>query len=129
MNTVSVKTFTANFTLGLKVGYTDKLNSLDEVREALTESQQQIKAQTGIGLSAKLTVCEIVFLGQSEPSVEISLLQYPKFPADEKLLKQAILQLASLMMEKLQQNRTVIVFQDETIMLEKGEEIDPAIIL
>jgi hypothetical protein len=129
MNTVSVKTFTANLTLGLKVGYTDKLNSLAEVREALTDSQQQIRAQTGIGLSAKLTECEIVFLGQIEPSVEISFIQYPKFPANEQQLKQAILQLASLMMEKLQQNRTVIVFQDETIMFEKGEGIDPAIIL
>ena len=129
MNTVSVKTFTARFTLGLKAGYTDELHSPSDVREALTASQQQIKAQTGLGLSAQLTSCEIVFLGQVEPSVEISLLQYPKFPAVDHQLKKAIIQLASLMMEKLEQNRAVIVFPDETIMIEHSEEIDPAIVL
>jgi len=57
----------------------------------------------------------------------LEFIQYPKFPTKEALLKQAIVQLVKLLMEDLDQNRTVIVFQEETICLEKTEGIDPEI--
>ena len=50
-----------------------------------------------------------------------------KFINEESLLKKAIIQLTELLMTALEQNRVVIVFNDETIMLEQSEEIDPSI--
>ncbi|WP_016990237.1 hypothetical protein [Flavobacterium sp. ACAM 123] len=88
------------------------------------KAQEQIKKEFDVALSTKLTLCEIVFLGQEEPSVSLDFIQYPKFPTEEVLLKKAIIQLVKLLMENLDQNRTVIVFQEETICLEK---IDPKI--
>ena len=127
MNRMSLKTFTAHFTLGLYSGYSDKVISIDSLKTILTEGQERVREESNIFLSAKLSFCHIVFLGQDEPSVEIQFIQYPKFPADENQLKAAINDLAIYMLEKLEQNRTVIVFSDETIMIEQTSEIDPKI--
>jgi len=129
MNRISVKTFTAHFTLGLYTGYSDKVISINMLKQILTEGQEKVKKESNIFLSSKISLCNIIFLGQDEPSVEIQFIQYPKFPADENSLKVAITELAIYMMEKLEQNRTVIVFPDETIMLEQTSKIDATIIM
>ena len=46
---------------------------------------------------------------------------------DEEILKKAIMSLTEILMQKLEQNRVVIVFSDETIMVENNTEIDPTI--
>lgn len=127
MNRISVKTFTAHFTLGLYAGYSDKVINIETLKQILADGQKKVKEESNIFLSAKISLCHIVFLGQDEPSVEIQFIQYSKFPADEKALKVAIADLAIYMLEKLEQNRTVIVFPDETVMLEQTNEIDPKI--
>lgn len=129
MNRISVKTFTAHFTLGLCTGYSDKVINIETLKQILTEGQEKVKEESKFYLSAKLSPCQIVFLGQDEPSMEIQFIQYPKFPVEVKALKAAITDLAIFMLEKLEQNRTVIVFQDETVMLEQTSEIDPKIIM
>lgn len=127
MNSVSCKTFTAQITIGLFRGYTKKSIPESEFKEALLKVQKHIKVQYKIALSAKLSRCEIFFLGQDEASMELQFIQYPKFPHEESLLKKAIVELTALMMIELEQNRVVIVFLDETIMLERSEAIDPDI--
>jgi hypothetical protein len=127
MTIVTAKTFIAHFTIGLYTGYSSREIRIDEVKHFLSIGQEKIKKEANILLSAKISLCNIVCLGQDEPSVEISFIQYPKFPVDESSLKVAITDLAIFMMEKLEQNRTVIIFPDETLMLEKTSEIDPKI--
>jgi hypothetical protein len=90
-------------------------------------AQREIYEEFNIGLSAKISSCEILFLGQEEPSIELQFIQYPKFLHEEFLLKKAIVKLTELMMIELEQNRVVIVFTDEIIMLEQSNEIDPNI--
>jgi hypothetical protein len=46
---------------------------------------------------------------------------------DVEVFKNEIIKLGSHLLNKMQQNRTVIVFTDETIMLEIDEAIDPRI--
>ncbi len=127
MNSVSCKSFRAQVTIGLNIGYTTNSISIETVKRELAAAQQVVKKELNVFLSTKIKTCEIVFLGQEEPSVELEFIQYPKFIQDEALLKKAILKLTELMMMALQQNRVVIIFNDETIMLEKSEEIDPNI--
>ncbi len=127
MNSVKCKTFSAQITIGLVRGYTKKSISVPEFKKALLKAQENINIQYKIKLSAKLTRCEILFLGQEEPSVDLQFIQYPKFPQEESALKKAIMHLTEQLMEALDQNRVVIVFSDETIMLEQTGAIDPKI--
>ncbi len=127
MNSSSIKTFTAKVTIGLFKGYSKELISIEVFKEVLLEAQQKIKTDINIALSAKLIPCEILFLGQEEPSMELQFIQYPKFSQKESVLKEAIVELTKLLMIKLEQNRVVVVFTDETVMLEQSAEIDPNI--
>jgi hypothetical protein len=127
MNSVNCKTFTAQITIGLFRGYSNISISVPEFKNALLKAQENIKTQSKIKLSAKLTMCEILFLGQEEPSVDLQFIQYPKFPQEESALKKAIVELTEQLMAEFEQNRVVIVFADETIMLERSSAIDPTI--
>ncbi len=127
MKSVICKTFTAKATIGLFRGYSNKSISLPEFKKALLKAQENILAQYQIELSAKVMPCKILFLGQEEPSIDLQFIQYPKFPKEESALKKAIIILTELMMMELEQNRVVIVFTDETIMLEQSDAIDPNI--
>jgi hypothetical protein len=127
MNSILCKTFRAKVTIGLFRGYSDETISVPEFKKALLKAQQNIKERYNIELSVKLSPCEILFLGQEEPSVELQFIQYPKFPHEESLLKKAIVKFTELIMIELEQNRVVIVFTDETIMLEQSNAIDPHI--
>jgi len=63
MNRISTKTFTVQATIGLYKGYTNELISKLEFKKALYEAQLQIKKEFDVGLSTKLIICEIIFLG------------------------------------------------------------------
>ena len=127
MNIIKNKTFTANAVLGLVLGYSQKSISISEFKKVLVSAQQKIYQQHAIGLSVKLSTAEIIFLGQEEPSIDLQIIQYPKFPQTEETLKKVFLEFIEILMLELQQNRVVIVFTDETIMLEQSEAIDPKI--
>jgi hypothetical protein len=127
MNSTTCKTFTAIATIGLIRGYSKQSITLAEFKSALLQAQQEIHEHFNISLSVKVTECEILFLGQEEPSVELQFIQYPKFPQEGSVLQKAIVELIELIMIELDQNRVVIVFNDETIMLEQSDIIDPNI--
>lgn len=127
MNIVICKTFKANITFGLNKGYTSELISWQTFKKEITKVQQLVKDKFNIVLSAKIYLSEIVCLGQEEPSATIEFIQYPKFQVEEEQLKNAILYFTKELQKILEQNRVVIVFNDETIMLEKTSEIDPLI--
>ena len=127
MNIVKIKTFTANATIGLNQEYSKTRIPLTKFKEALLSAQQNIYQHYTIGLSVKVSPSEILFLGQAEPSVDLQFIQYPKFLQEEALLKNAIVKCIEIVMLQLQQNRVVIVFTDETIMLEQKDAIDPNI--
>jgi hypothetical protein len=128
MNIVKCKTFKAEVVIGLYKSYTTELISPEEFNEALLQAQEVIKQDLNILLSVKTRMCQIQFLGQNEPSIELQLIQYPKFIVDEVNLKEAIIKLVEILMIKLEQNRIVIVFDDDTVMLEQSIDIDPSII-
>ena len=127
MNSISCKTFTAQITIGMMKGYSGEVIKLNVLKEELLNAQRIIKHKHNVVLSTKIRHCEIVFLGQEELSVELEFIQYPKFLQQEKELKKAIILLAEILMLKLEQNRVVIVFKDDTIMLEQSDAIDPKI--
>lgn len=123
----SCKTFTAQVTMELKKTYTTEIIPMKVFKQELLKTQKIILEKYNVELSTKIRQCKILFLGQDESSVELESIQYPKFPQEELVLKNAIIELTKLMMLELEQNRVVIVFTDETMMLEQSDTIDPNI--
>lgn len=124
INKAIVRTLKADITIGLNKEYSDDTWSLSELKTSLIKAQKLLKERKDILLSVKVTLCDIVFLGQDEPSVTLSFINYPKFPVTEELFKKGVSYIAEELMRELKQNRIVIVFNDDTIMLEIADEID-----
>lgn len=127
MNSIKTQTFTASITLGLEVGYTKELYSKDYVVRELQAYQKRRVDEAGIYLSASVSECNIVLNGQNEKHLKIEFINYPKFPLDVEVFKTEILNLGAYITAKTRQNRTVIVFSDETVMLEQNIRLDPRI--
>ena len=127
MRTKSIKTFTATITIGLEIGYTKENYSKEYLINELQEYQKKRIDEASIYLSASVSECNIVLSGQDEKHLKLEFINYPKFPMDVEVFKKEITKLASYLLNKVKQNRTVIVFPDETIMLEIDGAIDPRI--
>ncbi|WP_299399114.1 hypothetical protein [uncultured Gelidibacter sp.] len=124
---VSIKSFSAKVTLGLEIGYTKKLIEKSEIIKSLQNYQNQLIKEKNLILSVSLSVCDIILSGQVEPHLKLNFINYPKFPMEEKVLKIEIENLTKYLMKKFEQNRVVIEYLDETIMIENSELIDPRI--
>jgi hypothetical protein len=127
MNIITWKTLTASVVFGLHRGYKEEIIPLTEVKKAIMKVQQELKDELSILLSVKMSPCEILFLGQEEPSMTLEFIQYPKFLYDETLWEAGVTLFTKKLMGELEQNRTVIVLPDKTLMLENSNEIDPRI--
>lgn len=127
MKVSKIKTFQGSIFLGLHYGYTNSLIDKKLVIETLNQFQSNLINEENIFLSASISKCAIVLNQQNEPHLKIDFINYPKFPLEESKLKDLILHLAKLLMTEFKQNRIVVVFTDETIMLEDDEKIDPNI--
>jgi hypothetical protein len=57
----------------------------------------------------------------------LSFINYPKYTLKVETLKKEIEELTKQWMNKFKQNRTIIEYLDQTVMLERKEEIDPRI--
>lgn len=127
MEITSITTFTATITIGLEIGYSKKVYNKESLIYELQEYQKQRIDEANIYLSASVSECNIVLSGQYEKHLKIEFINYPKFPLEVEVLKEEIIKLGLHLLNKRQQNRTVIVFPDETIMLEIDAAIDPRI--
>ena len=127
MNIKKCATITASAVIGLNRGYTNQTISTNELKNAVQKIQIELRDKRDLYLSVKITACEILFLGQDEPSVTLDFIQYPKFQYKEEKWKEAVLFFIEKIIDELEQNRTVIIFPDTTFMLEKSENIDPKI--
>ena len=124
-----IKTFQASIYIGLEYGYTQKQIDENLVIESLSELQKQLSAEKNIFLSASISKTVIVLNNQKEPHLKINFINYPKFPLDENIFKDEVLIIGKELMKQFEQNRILIIYTDETVMLEQSEEIDPRILI
>ena len=127
MNIVSKPTYFASIAIGKQIGYSTKCYSKEKLVEVLQQFQKKQISERKVYLSACVSECEIVLSGQVEPHIKLEFINYPKFPLTKKQFKDEVELLAEYLMKELSQNRIVIVFHDETKMLELDENIDPRI--
>lgn len=129
INETKIKTFQASIFIGLEYGYTQKQIDENLVIESLSELQKQLSAEKNIFLSASVSKTNIVLNDQNEQHLKIDFINYPKFPLSEEIFKDEVLHFGKELMKQFEQNRILIIYTDETVMLEKSEEIDPRILI
>ena len=119
--------FSAKVTLGLELGYTKVVIEKADIMDCIQQYQDQLIMDKGIVLSVALSECTIILSGQKEPHITLNFINYPKFPLAEAVLKTEIENMTKALMRAFQQNRVVIEYLDETLMLEQTSMIDPRI--
>jgi hypothetical protein len=127
MKRKSIPPFYGVLTIGLEIGYekvkideTKIITFIQAYQDALIKNKQ-------IYLSTSISNCTIVLSGQTEPHLKISFINYPKFELPPAVLKFEIEELSKQLLLAFKQNRVVIEYLDEVIMLENSDEIDPRI--
>ena len=127
MKTTIAPTFTAEISIGLQKGYTNDLFCKEELIKVLQTYQKRLIKEKGIYVSANISQCEIVLSGQVEPHLKLNFINYPKFSLDEMTFKKEVEALTLNLMKEFSQNRIVIIYHNETKMIEYNEQIDPRI--
>ena len=124
---ISADPFKAIINLGLQWNYSDELISKTDVKTVIRNYQKSKMARGDMTLSVSIKKSEIILADQVEPHLEISVINYPKFKFDSRQLKSEVILLAQHLMNKFNQNRLVIEFLDETLMIENTDKIDPRV--
>lgn len=124
----SLNPFSPKVTFGLYSGYSDKLLSKQEIIKSIQNYQNILIKSKRIYLSASVSDTTIVMSNQNEPHLIFNFINYPKFPLVSDVLKCKIEILIKYLMKEFNQNRVVVEYFDETVMLEYSEEIDPKIL-
>ena len=127
MKIITKPSFTASITIGIQIGYSTATYSKEFLINYLQEFQKKQIQERAIYLSAFISEGSIVMNDQIEPHFKLDFINYPKFPLPEKEFKKEIELLTLFLLDKLQQNRIVVAYQDETKMFEKNSTIDPRI--
>jgi hypothetical protein len=127
MNIICKPNYSASITIGSQIEYSNDIYSKETLISILQQFQKEQIKKRNVYLSACISECDIVMSGQLEPHFKLDFINYPKFPLEEKPFKKEIELLTVFLMDKLSQNRIVIVYHNETKMFEKNEEIDPRI--
>jgi hypothetical protein len=127
MKRKSVQPFYGILTIGLEIGYENIKINETEIITCIQAYQDELIKNKQIYLSASISKCTIVLSGQTEPHLKISFINYPKFELPPAVLKFEIEELSKQLLLAFKQNRVVIEYLDEVIMLENSEKIDPRI--
>lgn len=106
-----VETYTARIFAGRLHSKTGVIHPKQEITKVL----QDYVDHYGYCVSLKDT--DFIYTGGSEPGVEITLINYPRFPESKDELETHAIQIAVILREKLEQKRISIVFPDKTLML------------
>jgi hypothetical protein len=127
MKRKSIQPFYGVLTIGLEIGYEKVKIDETEIIKFIQAYQDELIKNKQIYLSVSISHCTIVLSGQIEPHLKICFINYPKFELPTAVLKIEIEELSKHLQFAFKQNRVVIEYLDEVVMLENSEEIDPRI--
>ena len=108
----SVETITAKIYLGLKEGYTNRIHTINEVKNFMQDYVNKTS------FCVTITPTTFIYKGGREDGVIIGLINYPRFPSNKKEIEKRAKETASLCKKEYAQKRVSIEYQDRTIMLE-----------
>lgn len=105
-----VNTTWANIYVGLRVGYTEELVSLNTVRKTCENFCNKVS------LCVTLTQTEFIYKDGSEPGVIVGLINYPRFPTEPADLYDLADALAQELKIVARQTRVTVVNPHGTTM-------------
>lgn len=106
------KTYYANIYVGLRIGYSEEIHSIQKVEEICQ------KYCDNIGYCVTVTETKYIYKNGNEPGAIIGTINYPRFPTEESVVLEKALVLAQILLKELNQFRVSIITPDQTIMLE-----------
>ncbi len=127
MEFISAPKFTATITIGLRRRYTIEPINVTSVYDELNRLQDELIKEKQIYLSANCYESMIVLSGHREPHLNIRFINYPRFPIKEGDFNIELKNLACQLMKSFDQNRLIIEFDSEIIMIQVNEEVDQGI--
>lgn len=110
-NITKVKSFSVSIYVGLycrNSGITHQLYELRRICQDYVDST---------GLCVTVTPTHFMYTNGNEPGAIVGLINYPRFPSSPEEIKKTALELATILMEKLNQYRVSIDFPEETLMI------------
>lgn len=110
----TAKTFTATVWVGTRVHYSGEILPISLAEKFL---QEFVKC----GLCVTLTPTEYIYTDGGEPGFAVGLINYPRFPADEKVIRTRALDIAQGLLKLYQQFKVTVVFPDVTVMVEADQ--------
>jgi diadenosine tetraphosphate (Ap4A) HIT family hydrolase len=116
------------FVIGLKENYTDISIEVAAVYAVLTEMQAKLHLEQGIFMSSNCFESTIVMGGQIEPHLNVHFINYPLTPMESKQFRSNVQQIVETLMKTFKQNRVVIEFPDELLMLQETDSFDQRIL-
>ena len=114
----SVNTFVATIYLGLKDIYNNFNYELIHVENVC----QKYVDKVGLCVSIRPEI--YIYTKGREYGCSVTLINYPRFPANESEILSKTIELAKILMEEFRQMRCTVVTSTETIMLSNEELID-----
>jgi len=129
MEIISAQKFYATLTIGLRMGYTSEPIPVTAVYDELRRLQDQLIKEKQLYLSANCYESTIVLSGHREPHLNIRFINYPRFPITEQLFKAEVQALAIQLMKSFHQNRLLIEFDKELIMIQQSKELDAGVVV
>ena len=113
------KTYTANIYVGLMPGYDKPDIDFVQRRKIVKDICQSYCDKHGLGLT--ITDTEFVYTDGGEKGVVIGLINYPRFPKNEREIMDLARGIVHLIMTLTEQKRISVVYPDLTIMYEKED--------
>jgi len=117
----NISTFMVQVIFGLKIGYSENLLSIEQMKEEIEKAVEKVKEFT---FSGTLTQTTIFAVGSrktfcyEEPAVIISSGIYPRYPVEISVFKKQFTEFIGELATLLKQERVAIQFSDESFMLE-----------
>jgi len=113
---IELDSYNIQIWVGLRVGYTDKIHTIEEVEKICDAYVNEIKD------CITITPTQFRYVDGNEPGVIVGYINYPRFPKTPIEMTSKALALAEVLMKKLGQNRVSVTTPDKTYMLQADEE-------
>lgn len=118
----------ASAEIGLLRGYSREVIDRSDIIGYIREFQKTASGERSVFLGVSISETVLVLNEQAEPHLRLGFVNYPRFPLPHETFKAEVVSCVSYLMKKSGQNRTVILFNDEMVMLEKSREVDPNVL-
>ncbi len=108
----TVRTYTAQIQLGLRVGYSNKVINKEDVHTCCQRFVDDEK------LCVSVSETTFIYTQGIEKGLVITLISYPRFPSEQEELESIAITLGTQLKEFCKQLRVSIVLTDYTLLLE-----------